>query len=125
MSTYALNTATLIVRLPESAELPPGPLRNKSSLLETLLSALRNFHLEFIYCGQGLPIYPATETGTTFVINVLQADPRLFDETVSREKLLKRFEKEVRYANGHIIIDSGGNARRLIEIYINNRTTYS
>ncbi len=121
------QTATLIIRLPESVEVAAGPyaIRNKAALLRTLLAAFRDIRLEFLYAGPPLLNHPASEPGTTFIINVLQADERLLDTNIPRDILLKRFEKEVRYSPEHIIIDSGLEKRRLIEVYINTRSIYS
>lgn len=127
IETMFAQTATLIIRLPESVEVSAGSyaIRNKSALLRTLLVAFRDMRLEFLYAGPRLLTNPPTEPGTTFIINVLQADDRLLDTNIPRDILLKRFEKEVRYNPEYIIIDSGLEKRRLIEIYINNRSIYS
>jgi hypothetical protein len=116
-------TATLVIRLPLSVKVPGGSyaVRNKTALLRFLLTAFRDLRMEFIYSGPKLLDIPKQDDGTTIVINVLQADERLIDNTVPRDILLKRFEKEIRYNSQHIIIDSGRPEKRLIEIYINNR----
>lgn len=118
-----MPTATLIIRLPQSVEVPAGSyaVRNKTALLRVLLRAFQDDNLELIYVGPMVLTPPQLELGTTIVINVLQADDKLADNSAAREVLLKRFEKEIRYNAEHIIIDSGMPEKRLIEIYVSNR----
>lgn len=117
------QSAALIIRLPKDVVFPHGSyaVRNKTALLRLLMSVFRDIRMEYVYAGPKLAEIPALESGTTIVINVLQADERLTDNSIPRDILIKRFEKEIRYNSEHIIIDSGIPEKRLIEIYINNR----
>ena len=123
-------TTTLKLKVPSGFYIQP--LKDKKSVRKNMLSAigqlLRNEQMEVVFIGHKqenesqIAIPVGNENSTLVTINIIERVTDQPDFTLSQDALLKRFKKELRENDEHILIDNNeiidGKAFRNIEVYV-------